>query len=525
MVVGMKTNPALRVLMVCLALPGVAAAQSVVRVVFTPPVLPAIWTNTVKLEATITGNPSSVVFTYNGVDRSLSDSGTSGDAVASNGVWTTSFTAAEVFAKNVSNRIHRPSMGQLKPAGGGAYNVFAEVCSPSIGLAAVRPVDGGGQETDYVVNYAATLAQLTNFSATVWAQRFYQTHADRFDFLNLVFVGGRIGNRYHVNTRSDASGLGGGTNNQSALYGSAGRLMGYNVFPISAYFDGGEKAFSHETGHQWIQFMHGTAFSAGIPHWPKGNAAINVMGFSIGGAGGQGGNYSYTFASNAAGGYVVGPSTDLIQSTFNSLELYLMGMAQASEVATYFVLTNQNQNITNGQVLAASEIQHVTIGELAGSLGPRVPDSVAAQKHFRCATIVLSEQLLDVSALSLYDWFARRCEATQPVTYAAGLATGTCNPWYLATGGRSLMFSRITDEQPTLVMAAGTNGLLRFDFVARQGIRYRTQTSSNLVNWSDMGVPFSLTLTNPPADTAVSLSLDPGGDGPGCTCFRMAVEH
>lgn len=521
----MKTKPLAYALVVSLAMPGVVAAQTVTRAVFTPPVLPASWTNTVKFEATITGNPTSVVFTYNGANRPLSDGGTNGDAVTSNGVWTTSFTAAEVFAKNVSNRIHRPSMGQLKPAGGLAYNVFAEVCSPSVGLVAVRPVDAGVQETDYIVNYAATLTQITNFNAAAWAQRFYQTHADRFDFLNFVFVGGRIGNRYHVNTRSAATGIGGGTNNQSALFGSAGRLMGYNVFPISAYFDGGETAFSHETGHQWIQSMNGTAFSAGIPHWPRGNVAINVMGFSIGGTGGQGGTYNYTFASNAAGGYVVGPSAGLIQSTFNSLELYLMGLVPTSDVTTYFVLTNQNQNITNGQILAASEIQHVTIGELVGSLGPRVPDAATAQKHFRCATIVLSEQLLDVNAMSLYDWFARRCEAKQMLNVAAGLVAGSCNPWFLATGGRSIMFSRITDEHPGLVLAAGTNGLPQFDFIARHGIRYRTQTSSNLVNWSDLGAPLSLTLTNPPADTAVSMPVDPGGDGSGCTCFRMAVEY
>ena len=56
-------------------------------------------------------------------------------------------------------------------------------------------------------------------------------------------------------------------------------------------------------------------------------------------------------------------------------------------------------------------------------------------------------------------------------------------------------------------------------------LAYRTQTSSNLVNWSDLGAPLSLTLTNPPADTAVSMRVDTGGDGSGCTCFRMAVEY
>jgi len=39
--------------------------------------------------------------------------------------------------------------------------------------------------------------------------------------------------------------------------------------------------------------------------------------------------------------------------------------------------------------------------------------------------------------MALYDYFARRSEAKQPLTFASGLATGMSNPWYLAIGGRS----------------------------------------------------------------------------------------
>src|SRR6185503_8427888 len=152
------------------------------------------------------------------------------------------------------------------------------------------------QETDYVVNYAATRAQLTAFNAAFWANRFYQTHGDKYDFLSFVHVAGVRGNRYHAGVRNSVQGIGTTIFNTSANYGSAGRLQGYSVFPISSFYDGAGPGFAHETGHQWINFLSGTPFGGGVPHWPKGNVAINVMGFSLAG-GNVGGQFPYTFTS------------------------------------------------------------------------------------------------------------------------------------------------------------------------------------------------------------------------------------
>jgi predicted nucleic acid-binding protein len=57
-----------------------------------------------------------------------------------------------------------------------------------------------------------------------------------------------------------------------------------------------------------------------------------------------------------------------------------------------------------------------------------------------------------------FSWFARRAEAKQRLSYASGFATGTCNPFYLATGGRSVMFSKIKDDQPILSLNRLLNG-------------------------------------------------------------------
>ena len=51
--------------------------------------------------------------------------------------------------------------------------------------------------------------------------------------------------------------------------------------------------------------------------------------------------------------------------------------------------------LTVGQTLQPEEITLVTVADVIAALGPRVPAYTNAQKTFRCATPVLSEQLLD----------------------------------------------------------------------------------------------------------------------------------
>jgi hypothetical protein len=137
----------------------------------------------------------------------------------------------------------------------------------------------------------------------------------------------------------------------------------------------------------------------------------------------------------------------------------LMGLMPAADVGAFFVLKNQNQNVTHGQVLQPSEITPVTVGDVVSVVGPRVPDRNSSQRAFRVATIILSEQLLDLRAMSFYDWFARRAEQTQALSCAEGFSTYTCKPFYVATGGRATMASRLTEPGPDMTLDKTT---LRF---------------------------------------------------------------
>lgn len=454
----------------------------VIRGHFTPPVMPENWTQPVLFEATVTGNPTSVTFNISGT-RPMFDDGTNGDKVAGDGTWSILFTPQEILLRTVPNRIFRPIVGTCNVAGFGALNVIGEVWKSEIGLRTVRPIDASGQETDYIANYSATKDQMMNFDHRLWARRFYASHPDNYDFLNFVVVSGKRGNRFHLLAKNSVSGIGIQLFDVTADYGSSGRLQGVNFFPIPSFFDGGEKAFIHEVGHQWINFLNGTPYGSAVPHWPRGSIAGNVMGFSVGGPGGQGGNFPYTFTSNGAGGYTIGSADNFALSTFNSMELYLMGLISPAEVGSFFVLTDPNQTMTVGQTLPFQDTTPVNVDQIIGSVGPRFPEWADAQRDFRVATIVISEELLDQYAMSFYDYFARRAEAKTPLQFASGLSNGTGNPWYLATGGRSTMTSALG---PSTVSVAGRvttpGGLgLRNAMVSmedQQGVVRKTSTSS-----------------------------------------------
>jgi hypothetical protein len=319
--------------------------------------------------------------------------------------------------------------------------VFAEVWTAAIGT---RPatVFAGGAETDYVVAYLATPQQMGSFDPAAWARIFYATHPDQFDFLNFVLVGGMRDNRHHSVVKNTVSGIGLGPLDNSASFGSAGKLIGISVFPLSALFDGGGKGFLHETGHQWINYLPIAPFAGASPHWPKGNVAINVMGFSIPPSG-QGGEFLYSFSPDGKGGYLTGPANPDDETSFNLLELYMMGLAGADEVPDYFALRNQNQELVPGQLLGPGDITMIRMPDVVAAAGPRAPAVAASQKDFRSATIILSERPLDAYALGLYDYFARRGEARAELDCAEGLVTMRCKPWYVATRGRSTMTTRI----------------------------------------------------------------------------------
>src|SRR6185503_8489617 len=108
-----------------------------------------------------------------------------------------------------------------------------------------------------------------------------------------------------------------------------------------------------------------------------------------------------------------------------------------------------------------------------------------------------------------YDYFTRRIEARTALPYASGLASGTSNPWFVATDRRSILFSKIADERPALNIAHLLNSDVRVDFMGKPGIRYQPQRSFNLTSWSDEGPGIIVPTNHPPLDVATNFVRTP----------------
>jgi hypothetical protein len=227
--------------------------------------------------------------------------------------------------------------------------------------------------------------------------------------------------------------------NDTQNRGSAGVLKGTIQFPIDGLYDLAETAALHEIGHAFINFLSGSAMAVGIPHWPLSSAAYGIMGGSQGPSR-QGVSFPYRLTPMGNGDYRA-ESTDR-PTEFNDLELYMLGLAPASEVAAHFVFADQDQSPASG-VLRGPVIPF-TIDSLVSRFGARDPAYPDAQSSFRVGTIVLSVgRLLTADEMAYFDHLAARGEATVPLQFTSGLARGTTKPFYVATKQRGRLVTTV----------------------------------------------------------------------------------
>jgi hypothetical protein len=318
-------------------------------------------------------------------------------------------------------------------------NAFINVADETVPIVQPEHVSDDLQVTTHLANILVADRLPQNLDLAQVARRFYQSYPDAYDFLNIVSIPGYTANRFHFSTRNDVQGIGLQIHNNSGSYGSAGRLQGISRFPIASLFDMAERAGIHELGHQWIAFLDVGGLRPGRPHWPPSTLARGIMGFSIGGQGGQGGNFPFTVASLGGGEYRLDPGDP--GDEYNDLELYLMGLLPASSVGSHVVL--EDKAPCGGCVYKGTTL---TVQDVIAAHGARVPAYPNAPNRFTMATILVSmDRLLSPREMSFFEYMAAHGEATTPVTYSSGFAKGTAKPFVVATGGRG-----------TLVTALGT---------------------------------------------------------------------
>lgn len=442
------------------ASPALAQTQpQVVYSNFDPIVVRSDRTQPVLFETRVVGGPSRVVLEYTtvppqaGLDLEMRDDGSGGDRAAGDSVYTVTLQASQITQGLQADDVFRRFIGFLKIFQNTTVvfrgNVFAEVITDQISRLPITNMAPDAQRTTHVVNIVDTdFVTGVNSDVTRITKRFYQLAGDDYDFLNIVYISTRFQNRHHFATRNQVQGIGLPIINNTATYGSAGKLQGISVFPISSLFDAADYVYQHELGHQWISFLNIPPLAGGIPHWPISSLASGIMGFSIP-PNGQGGEYRCLLTSEPTGVRLTprnGPPV------FTDLDLYLMGMLPASQVAEHIVFADQNLALTvpcNGQ-LFTGDVTRVTINDIVNALGPRVPDSTNAPKNFRVATILVSKNgLLGEDEMALFNFFSRRAEETKEVAVHQGFLKGTTKPFVMSTRGLGSLNAQI--NAPTLL--------------------------------------------------------------------------
>jgi hypothetical protein len=453
-----KLHRALAVAALFAAVASMAAAQSVDSFAFDPLVVRADETADVSLRITATGNVTSMALDlHKGLSIPLTQTAGVWKATIPAGTLTLGYTSAEVN-RHFVGFIHIKGPGFDTPQAFNASISILDANVPRVTLGTF--ISGKMRVAPHVMNVLdpnATLAAgpLAPINAL------YLLGVDAYDFADVVYaLPSYAANRYHGGIRSDISGIGKPLNTEAPGYISPAKMKGFTVFPLDTYFDAADNASNHELGHQWINFLPMPALQPG-PHWPPSTMARGLMGFNLASADKEGGQFPWDLAKQPDGSYRWVKSTALDE--FSDLDLYLMGLIDASAVGTNLVAKDKTKEPCDQCPVAVTP---VTISDVIAAAGPRKPSAANSQKDFRIGTVIVSrDRLLKDDELTLLDWFSARGESKIALDAHSGLAPpGKTNPFFLATKqhGSVNRHIEITDRvlfafslKPSKVPAAG----------------------------------------------------------------------
>ena len=244
------------------------------------------------------------------------------------------------------------------------------------------------------------------------AQRFYQDHPDDYDFL-IVFTTFEFetagAHAFYNGIRNDTDGLGLPVYDNSAGFGSNGRLQGYvdmaalsrnSFLTQDPRFQFTLQIIGHELMHRWgshLQFRD-----------VNGNPSADLIGPDQS-------HWSYFLDTDASIMYGNdwrtredgGHESVAVRQRFSPLDLYSAGLFAASEVLPFGLIRGGTGNPTDLPKLgaiSAGSIETVTIEQVIAESGPRSPTAAHAQKDFRAAFILLKrpgEQVGATTTLAL----------------------------------------------------------------------------------------------------------------------------
>ncbi len=366
------------------------------------------------------------------------------------------------------------------------------------------------------------------------AQKFYEHFEDTYDVIAMVphrtvlpdYTG------VHITVKNEVGGTGAEQRDDTALFGSAGRLRATEIY--TSQFATNEVS-NHETAHQWGSYIDWTAVNGLVraghqpafhdPLWANDPA---LLGASLVGS---------RRAVNT-GAWVIDRSPAPIR--FPPATLYAMGLLPKEQFPDVTLFDDQGQFGNSGEPAPGTPVvggvRGVTISNIVGVHGERTGPAVG---EWHRATVVVSQTPLTQREMNYWNFFSQRLEDPNrsgvlsydgygsfdmATSYAADLKTGIRPKTaaaivqalpvdYPAFGTTDIRGLVLDQPLPTLIAAGSTLRIsgrvtgpgsenlafITFEFVREDGTKAVTDSSGGTPAIASNGtftanVPFPATL-------------------------------
>jgi hypothetical protein len=307
------------------------------------------------------------------------------------------------------------------------------------------------QISDHVINIRKPMSSGALEQTAEWQSTAAGTGLDAVgvdpDFAVLVPPVYRVGQGvwYYRAVRNEVQGIGVGLFDHTSSSAFAAlrhtqRLRGIVTVRDPALADLGSRHAVHEFAHAFAAYLSAVYGVGSGAHWPISELANGIMGYQ---RGTESEMLGYRFERQGTGTYVMRKS--VVPDAFNGMELYLLGLNPASVPDSFLVFSDPANLPSPAEgVEVRAPAAYITIGTVIERLGPRVPSFSEARSEFRAVLIVVTAgRLLTPTEMAWYEYAATRGEATERLPAVEVTSTLQTAPWYVATGGRGQLVTRV----------------------------------------------------------------------------------
>jgi hypothetical protein len=436
----------------------------------------------------------------------LRDDGLQGDRVAHDFIYTSELLRFDItplwsFAQHYRHDTNSPAGLDIYDVGpvtitetGGQQNGFLH--SPQVGLlrSDIPLVETIVLSSNVIISPHLINVRGTNLSVQKFARSFtlgtadltpliYSVLPDAFDFFicfstyrieRLPYNNGANFNAgVHRNVKVDFTGTGQGFMDNTAIYGSGGRLLGLNGLDC---YDRGLLSYNcaHEILHQWGSYLSAFPISDGQHYNPRSNVGSLLGGHAWTTNGDD--TWSLHCEEGRSGATHAAP-----------LDKYLMGLIPGNQVPALRVYPDFYPNpgfMCDGII---SNVQStVTIADIAGTYGPRSPGPGTARRDFSLGFFAETHQrMLNRVEMTFYDMLASHyttaVPADRPDPYVGFNWAPITRFFGENTTWRSDVLSLI---QPIIQSCTRLgDGRMRITGSGLPGRTYRLQSSTAFSNW------------------------------------------